>query len=115
ICSSYFRFYTRDRIHQNLSRRCAASPSQIGLSSKELELANPKDAIKHIIVLMLENRSFDHMFGYLNVDQPRIPGDKIDNLTGDESNVDDSGNDVPVSMDARFAGDYRVDPGHHFP
>lgn len=78
-------------------------------------MANPKDAMKHIIVLMLENRSFDHMFGFMTVDQPRIPGDKIDNLKGDESNVDASGKDIPVSMDARYAGDYRVDPGHHFP
>ena len=28
-------------------------------------MTNPKDAIKHLIVLMLENRSFDHMFGFM--------------------------------------------------
>src|SRR4029079_13735132 len=64
---------------------------------------------------MLENRSFDHMFGFMTVDQPRTPGDKIDNLKGDESNVDASGKDIAVSMDARYAGDFRADPGHHFP
>ena len=78
-------------------------------------MANPKDAIKHVIVLMMENRSFYHMFGFMTVDQPRIPGDAIDNLDGDESNVDASGKEIPVSMDARYAGDFRADPGHHFP
>lgn len=68
----------------------------------------PKDNIKHVIVLMLENRSFDHMFGYLGV-----PG--VDGLKGDESNEDSAGNEVVVSMDAKYAGDYRIDPGHHFP
>jgi phospholipase C len=75
----------------------------------------PKDNIKHVVVLMLENRSFDHMFGALTIDQPHVPGDAIDGLTGDEVNLDSAGNPVVVSMDARYAGDYRVDPGHHFP
>lgn len=72
------------------------------------------EQIKHIIVLMMENRSFDHMFGYLNISQPKTPGDRIDNLTGNENNLDSKGNPVSVSMDAKYAGDYRVDPGHHF-
>lgn len=71
-------------------------------------MPNPKDNIKHLIVLMLENRSFDHMLGYSG-----IPG--IDGLQGNESNLDSSGNAITVSMDAKYAGDYRVDPGHHFP
>jgi len=74
-----------------------------------------QDNIENIIVLMLENRSFDHMFGYLTIDQPKVPGDKIDNLHGDESNLDSEGTAVPVSMDAKYSGDYRVDPGHHYP
>jgi phospholipase C len=78
-------------------------------------VATPKDNIKQMIVLMLENRSFDHMFGFLKIDQPRIPGDSIDGLSGNESNRDSSGNEVVVTMDAKYAGDYRVGPGHHFP
>src|SRR5947207_15583541 len=64
---------------------------------------------------MLENRSFDHMFGYLTIDQPKVPGDKIDNLHGDESNLDSGGTAVPVCMGAKYCGAYRVAPGHHYP
>jgi phospholipase C len=39
--------------------------------------------VDHIVVLMLENRSFDHMLGYLTLEGGR--GD-IDGLTGSESN-----------------------------
>jgi phospholipase C len=71
-------------------------------------LPTSTDNVKHLIVLMLENRSFDHMLGYSG-----IPG--IDGLQGTESNLDSSGNTITVSMDAKYAGDYRADPGHHFP
>lgn len=33
--------------------------------------ANSK--IKHIIVLMMENRSFDHMLGLMKLENPAIP------------------------------------------
>jgi phospholipase C len=48
--------------------------------------------IEHIVVLMMENRSFDHMLGYLRSDgMPEVNG-----LTGQESNLDDQGVAVPV-------------------
>ena len=48
--------------------------------------------IKHIVVLMMENRSFDHMLGYLKNDgMPEVNG-----LNGDESNEDDRGNRIAV-------------------
>jgi YD repeat-containing protein len=37
----------------------------------------PADRIKHLVVLMLENRSFDHMFGFADPDN-----DEIDDLGG---------------------------------
>jgi hypothetical protein len=40
------------------------------------------DNLKHVVVLMMENRSFDHMLGSLKADDPRING-----LTGNESGV----------------------------
>ncbi len=64
---------------------------------------------------MLENRSFDHLFGFLTIDQPAVRGDRIDGLTGFETNVNLDGTHVEVSDDAAYAGDFRVDPGHHFP
>lgn len=54
--------------------------------------------IDHIVVLMLENRSFDHMLGYLSL--PPAQGGKgrtdVDGLTGNESNDDENGVSFPV-------------------
>jgi phospholipase C len=61
--------------------------------------------IEHLVVLMLENRSFDHMLGF-----SEIPG--IDGLTGTETNPDTNGNPVKVSNDAQYIGDLEPDPGH---
>ncbi|MGI8743114.1 MAG: alkaline phosphatase family protein [Bryobacteraceae bacterium] len=68
------------------------------------------DKIKHLVVLMMENRSFDHMFGFL-----AGPGYPIDGLTGNESNPDSQGQNVTVSRDAAISGELTPDPGHHFP
>ena len=57
--------------------------------------------IEHLVVLMLENRSFDHMLGFSG-----IPG--IDGLTGKETNPDTGGQPVTVSTDAQYIGD--LDP-----
>jgi phospholipase C len=45
-------------------------------------------SINHIVVLMLENRSFDHMLGYLYADSGNVSasGQAFDGLTGTESN-----------------------------
>jgi phospholipase C len=69
----------------------------------------PQD-IQHIVVLMMENRSFDHMLGYL-----KKPGYDIDGLTGTESNPVDPQhpiNRVTVSNDAGYI--LAPDPGHSF-
>jgi phospholipase C len=71
--------------------------------------------IKHLIVLMMENRSFDHMFGFLKIENPAVPDDAIDALKGNETNPNVDGTTVAVSADARYAGDFRDDPGHLFP
>ena len=49
--------------------------------------------VDHIVVLMLENRSFDHMLGYLTLEGARHD---IDGLTGNESNLDLQGVAHPV-------------------
>src|SRR5581483_4607166 len=62
--------------------------------------------IRHLVVLMLENRSFDHMLGFL-------PG--INGLKGDETNpLQEDGPLVQVSRDARTFHDLIPDPGHQF-
>jgi phospholipase C len=72
--------------------------------------ANP---IEHVVVLMLENRSFDHLFGF----RQRVKG-----LKGDESNLLDpaqpqSGTNPAfiVSDQAPFVVTFRPGPGHNFP
>jgi phospholipase C len=47
--------------------------------------------IDHVIVIMMENRSFDHFLGALAME-----GMPVEGLTGDESNPDSSGVDHPV-------------------
>ena len=67
--------------------------------------ANGLAAISHIVVLMLENRSFDHMLGFLYADANNISpaGQPFAGLTGKESNPDGAnGASVAVS---------RIQPG----
>ncbi|MEP7352524.1 MAG: alkaline phosphatase family protein [Acidobacteriota bacterium] len=66
--------------------------------------------LKHVVVLMMENRSFDHMLGALRAEDPRING-----LTGKESNLDTSNEPVRVSAQAKFRSQLDPDPDHHFP
>jgi phospholipase C len=68
------------------------------------------DNLKHIVVLMMENRSFDHMIGGLKKKNPKING-----LNGDESNPDVGGTIVKVLPNARYQGELDHDPDHHFP
>ena len=68
------------------------------------------DNLKHIVVLMMENRSFDHMLGGLKKTDPRING-----LTGNESNPDTNGNPVQVQPKADYQDQLNKDPDHHFP
>jgi phospholipase C len=65
----------------------AEMPDETGLS-----------AIEHIVVLMLENRSFDHMLGFLYTAQGNVSpaGQPYAGLTGSESNPDSSGQPVTV-------------------
>jgi Phosphoesterase family len=54
-------------------------------------------AINHVVVLMLENRSFDHMLGFLYSDTGNVSpaGQPFDGLTASESNPDSNGKAVP--------------------
>jgi len=67
------------------------------------------DQLKHIVVLMMENRSFDHMFGGLTVADARIQG-----LNGDEFNLDTKGKKALVNPNAAYQGQLDPDPDHHF-
>jgi len=75
------------------------------------------DNLKHIVVLMMENSSFDHMLGGLSLvienGQKKYPN--INGLTGNESNPDTQGAIVRVQPNAKFQGQLDPDPDHHFP
>jgi phospholipase C len=55
--------------------------------------SNSLSSIQHIVVLMLENRSFDHMLGFLYTGSGNVSpaGQPYDGLTGSESNPVSSG------------------------
>jgi phospholipase C len=66
--------------------------------------------IKHIVVLMMENRSFDHMFGLLMNEIPDLRGVSV----GEWTNVDNQGNVHALTDDAAYQGQFGVDPPHDF-
>lgn len=82
--------------------------------------SNQLAAINHVVVLMLENRSFDHMLGFLYSDSGNISptGQAFDGLTGNESNRDAKGRAVPVfKLDATMKNAYFMpgaDPGEGY-
>lgn len=69
--------------------------------------ADRLSSIDHIVVLMLENRSFDHMLGYLYADSGNVSaaGHAFDGLTGKESNPNAKGVAVPV---------FKIDPSDKY-
>src|SRR5215468_12374005 len=78
-------------------------------------MANHLNAINHVVQLMLENRSFDQMLGFLYADA----GDPFDELTGAESNPDYTGREFTVFKIDPNVNDHPylmpgADPGEHF-
>jgi phospholipase C len=70
--------------------------------------------INHVFVVVLENRSFDHMLGLSQIQgtDPSGKPTKIEGLTGKESNISPSGDLVNVSSPADFI--LKHCPGHEF-
>ena len=72
-------------------------------------MANSLGRIDHVVVLMLENRSFDHMLGFT-----KSAGMPVDGLSGDESNPDAElpPGRVFVTNDADYLDDLVFDAAH---
>ena len=72
-----------------------------------------QDVIEHVVVLMMENRSFDHMLGFFP------SAKKFEGLTGDEANFEDplagTGFKAQVSADAPNVPDIDPGPDHDIP
>jgi phospholipase C len=64
--------------------------------------------VDHVVVLMLENRSFDHMLGYLSLEGGR---DDVDGLTAGAAN-DYGGRSYPIHHLDRTAFEAVEDPDH---
>ncbi len=79
---------------------------------------NQLSSIQHIVQLMLENRSFDHMLGFLYEGKVGPNGQPFEGLAGTESNKDTSGNPVTVyKIDTTSPGAYFMpgaDPGEGY-
>lgn len=74
------------------------------------------EKINHVVVLMLENRSFDHLLGFLG---DRFPGQKFEGLSGQESISADprvDGTELVTVERASTADAYITapDPGHEY-
>jgi hypothetical protein len=72
-------------------------PARFDVTVRYQEQAGNLGKVDHIVVLMMENRSFDHLLGYLS-----LPGDGgrhgIEGLTGTEFNRDANGAAHPVML-----------------
>jgi phospholipase C len=66
--------------------------------------------VDHIVVVMMENRSFDHMLGYLKLSGR---SSDVDGLTGHEFNRDAAGQHYAVKL--LTSTDFKTDPGHGWP
>jgi len=66
------------------------------------------DTLKHIVVLMMENRSYDHILGFM-----QVPG--LDGLSGNETNPDNNGNAQKVQPTAAAQKELDPDPDHSWP
>jgi phospholipase C len=76
-------------------------------------MENPLDTFEYVVVLMLENRSFDNILGYL-YPSGGPNGQPFAGVTGNNlTNPDEDGNPVPVSVETDFHQPY-PDPGEKF-
>lgn len=76
--------------------------------------------IDHIVVVMMENRSFDHMLGYLSHPDAALRGGSrrrldVDGLTGEEQ-IPHGGNvgGSPLTPAPDVQPEFRPDPNHNF-
>src|ERR1035441_1059266 len=72
-----------------------------------MPVGNGLPSIEHIVVLMLENRSFDHMLGFLYTDNGNVSplGQPYEGLNGTESNPASAGSPVRLFMPGADPGE----------
>ena len=72
-----------------------SAPGQKPVAAIQSTTAGELAKVDHIVVVMMENRSFDHMLGYLRKDAGRT---NVDGLTGNEVNVFQGRTFKPVKL-----------------
>jgi phospholipase C len=87
--------------------RAAAAPTAFVSVAADPALSN-LDKIEHIVVLMMENRSFDHILGYLTLENGRTD---VDGLAAGMANNDGSKN-YPIHLLSETAWQKGQDPCH---
>ncbi len=90
----------------------APTPTTPPTTTPPPETLGPKEllaGIDHIVVLMMENRSFDHFMGALKMDAGYTAKASIEGLSGTESNPAPDGSSVKVFKMTNFTPD---DPPH---
>ena len=65
--------------------------------------------LRHLVVLMMENRSFDHMFGGLKAAHPAL-----EIWPAGYANPDNDGKEIPPQAKAEYQGQLDPDPNHDF-
>lgn len=97
---------------------CYDLNSKLEYSLNQKEMIPPKEKIKHIIVVMFENRSFDHMLGFLYKNNKSPLGHPFEGLTGQETNPDGKGDTIqvfPIKNDNPYTYYMpKMDPGEGF-
>src|SRR5262249_39113808 len=92
----------------------------IGIDSTEAVLGSPAPklspkellaGIEHLVVLVMEHRSFDHVLGALSLDATYPGRATVDGLKGTESTPGPSGEDVTVFKMTNFTPE---DPPHNW-
>jgi phospholipase C len=78
--------------------------------------ARQRSAIKHVFVLMLENRAFDHMLGFSDITGTDIDTGQLRAINGAAGSNAFQGHAVPPSTEADFKLNKPpdADPGHEF-
>lgn len=79
----------------------------LGLAAADDPTVENLQKIEHIVVLMLENRSFDQMLGYLSLKEGRTD---VDGLKAGMFNLDSKGTPKIIGMMKRY--DFEPDPCH---
>ncbi len=79
---------------------CDPGPNYLGNPapgvSRDADASRALAGIDNIVVVMMENRSFDHLLGALAMDRDYPGREQVDGLRGDEANFDLQGRPVPL-------------------